>query len=1528
MKHVLCILHCLSVLFFGAAGQAAFAQGPYNLTWSRVEGLDLPPSVQVYETSSPLSDSLPFHAVYTLVDLNDPNIRLKARYVGDNKARMTPEEFAGLEEEPVFVAVNGGFFSSTRSVSLVVEEGKVLAPGLQGLRRASTDSAAAQYYPARGAFGVWENKKMDISWAYADPDRQDSIFSYATPRPLAPVKDSARDPAGGFSPKEDYWNIRTAMGGIPVLISQGELLPLDKEMAGSSLNARHPRTAVGYTSANQMILLVVDGRQEEHSRGATLRELGQIMLELGAYEALNLDGGGSSALMAASQLISKPSDVSGTRPVAAALLLTRQAQIFDTEDEKVYKETGPWVEDSASSSYGTSKTRLLATGNGPGKALYTLPDIPPARYELSAWWARGEGTSANTPFIIRRSGLRDSLVSLRLDQAAESTVNRFNYVGTFDLGPGDRLIISNEAEGEYVAVDAIRLRKTGESRARLSFPGGDERGDVARQTTLSIPLKMQSPNTGVKLKALRVYKSVDGGPEERLETALPLEGKLTVDHTFTYFPEEEAGSVVSLRFELEDNFGRKTSGNYEVRIMDFALVFEPNRAAGLSEAGRELSFGVRVEREGRGRLRQLQIYKSVNQGKESLYQVVPLSGKRTSFRFSYLGKESPGDTVRFRFSALHSSGKTAERTYEAKIVPAKGSRRIAFISDINSSYGSTNYSRHAKEAIQWIADPSHRVELVLGSGDFIAGQSRSLEQTRIEAMWSAFGRYVFDPIRQAGIPFGFSLGNHDSNLELDRQVARAYWKQDVHQQDLKVRLIDSTDYPFRYTFTDPSAAFFVLAVDLNTTDDQLQWVETALQSPEAKKAKYVFVSGHFPLFALTKVYNSQEGVQPNYQALFELFKKYEVDLFFSGHHAAYFPGKKKELFLLSVGEMGGDGRDYVGSSRQAPSTLSIMDVFEGDPVYGDSLVLTTYDIQNNFRVVKNETLPAAVFAFNGYTLRRDIAVSTKGSGRFSSLNLNDAFNGTGGGDIQLWVEGDQVRIEGTFQGLEGELLAQAGAVVLCQGLHPDSKELLKLEVQSADGKSGSFKGVFKPEDIVAFKELMSIGNYSVLIKTSHYPGGEIRSQVYPVHNQAPQAPLISSHSEGEVYGVRDLIAYFPIRWEAAADPESDRLTYLYQLAADPQFEQIIWQQSSGRSTEFKRTEQEWYSLTDSLETSTFYQRVVATDGRNIAYGASKALQLRRDDRPLTELVEIPAPEFRYQGIFAKMGGGGKGYDIAAFDKNQRLWATAYSAGLYVYNADGRIHRFSSPKLKYTGDCISHLTFKGETYRLNPAYGVEIAPDGHIILAAGGQLFKLHVESGEATAHWGGGAGSNPTVDQEGRVLVHKVFPAKAAWILKQSEADTSTFEVLAKPVLDKGPGVARTSAFAPEGNSLYLPDASASRKVYKYKGEDGLHFTFDQLIEMAFPTGSNAIYAGPEETVYVVANRGAFTPDLLFVDFRNNYFWRISLDDIPVSDLRGFTVTADGNALFLTGTGADIYHYKLEEQKLKGSLQPEGVGLR
>jgi exopolysaccharide biosynthesis protein len=109
------------------------------------------------------------------------------------------------------------------------------------------------------------------------------------------------------------------------VLIRGGAVAADVDSAGNAgFRGPNPRTAVGVTRSGALLLATVDGRQPGYSAGATLRETAELMLALGAAEALNLDGGGSTTLVArgaggALAVANRPSDAAGERPVANAL---------------------------------------------------------------------------------------------------------------------------------------------------------------------------------------------------------------------------------------------------------------------------------------------------------------------------------------------------------------------------------------------------------------------------------------------------------------------------------------------------------------------------------------------------------------------------------------------------------------------------------------------------------------------------------------------------------------------------------------------------------------------------------------------------------------------------------------------------------------------------------------------------------------------------------------------------------------------------------------------------------------------------------------------------------------------------------------------------------------------------------------------------------------------------------------------------------------------------------------------------------
>ena len=100
----------------------------------------------------------------------------------------------------------------------------------------------------------------------------------------------------------------------PAIVESGaavsgiDQVEVDTNVGNHSIQGEQPRTAIGVTADGHILLVVVDGRDPGYSRGATLPELADIMISLGATTAYNLDGGGSSELWFNGVVVNQPSN--------------------------------------------------------------------------------------------------------------------------------------------------------------------------------------------------------------------------------------------------------------------------------------------------------------------------------------------------------------------------------------------------------------------------------------------------------------------------------------------------------------------------------------------------------------------------------------------------------------------------------------------------------------------------------------------------------------------------------------------------------------------------------------------------------------------------------------------------------------------------------------------------------------------------------------------------------------------------------------------------------------------------------------------------------------------------------------------------------------------------------------------------------------------------------------------------------------------------------------------------------------------
>ncbi len=114
--------------------------------------------------------------------------------------------------------------------------------------------------------------------------------------------------------------VRDAVSFGPILVVNGK-----STNVGGTGGGLNPRTAIGQRADGAILLLVIDGRQTS-SLGANQRDLINIMLEFGAVNAANLDGGSSSSMYYNGECLNSSASLVGMRTIPTAILIRRLAE--------------------------------------------------------------------------------------------------------------------------------------------------------------------------------------------------------------------------------------------------------------------------------------------------------------------------------------------------------------------------------------------------------------------------------------------------------------------------------------------------------------------------------------------------------------------------------------------------------------------------------------------------------------------------------------------------------------------------------------------------------------------------------------------------------------------------------------------------------------------------------------------------------------------------------------------------------------------------------------------------------------------------------------------------------------------------------------------------------------------------------------------------------------------------------------------------------------------------------------------------
>ena len=291
--------------------------------------------------------------------------------------------------------------------------------------------------------------------------------------------------------------------------------------------------------------------------------------------------------------------------------------------------------------------------------------------------------------------------------------------------------------------------------------------------------------------------------------------------------------------------------------------------------------------------------------------------------------------------------------------------KICVISDLNASYGSTTYPDEVGQVISQlpVIDP----DIILCSGDMVAGQKASLTDQTIFDMWAGFKSTVLDPISKLNIPFGFTVGNHDASPSFtrDRRMFENFWKQNVKATNLT--FVDSTNYPFYYSYIKNNV--FMISWDAAGAEikpEVYNWMKIQLEGKIAKKARLRILISHLPLYAIVDSKNKPGEVNSDPEAALRFFKTYGLDLYISGHQHAYYPAEKDGVRFLNMGAIGDGPRKLLGHDAAPQKSFTLIEI----PVRNARNFNYKTFTPENVRILLS-SLPDSVVGFNGIS-RKDI----------------------------------------------------------------------------------------------------------------------------------------------------------------------------------------------------------------------------------------------------------------------------------------------------------------------------------------------------------------------------------------------------------------------------------------------------------------------------------------------------------------------------------------------------------------------------
>ncbi len=412
----------------------------------------------------------------------------------------------------------------------------------------------------------------------------------------------------------------------------------------------------------------------------------------------------------------------------------------------------------------------------------------------------------------------------------------------------------------------------------------------------------------------------------------------------------------------------------------------------------------------------------------------------------------------------------------------------------------------------------------------------------------------------------------------------------------------------------------------------------------------------------------------------DLQSDFNTDIAGGAHLHFGLAGQNGGIIVPLTTEIGADNRS--GIFRVADNTLPVSPEFP-DTIVNRQVYVNIHTVDIPSGELRGQVLP---YANNYYTATLD------------GTNEVQPISSTGQGAFKLELNGDQLSLSGSFSDLTAEFdPAVAGGSHLHEApTGANGAIIFELVPELGDD---NLSGVYQVRDntfsldeaqMTALKE----GRLYFNIHTTDFPGGELRGQVLPETNQYPDATEITGPADGAALTIEgDPETPFEATWDTAEDPDGNTLSYIWQLAADPDFTAPLVVSNQADATNFLTDFATVASILEGAglevgQSITVYHRVLSSDGSLFTAGPAATVDLTLgtvtgiDEQvaerfsvstfpnPATELLQVDIrSEENAEATLNLTNGLGqimalRQIDLTAGDNRQQLNVNELSAGLY------------------------------------------------------------------------------------------------------------------------------------------------------------------------------------------------------------------------------------------------------------------------